>query len=185
MAFAVPKLKRLKIAQRKQRLIELMRENLDWSQQQLAKELGVDRSTIARDLKEINEELNMQTIDDWMVQRQRIILEIEQNKKVCMDKLEKLKHSPHQGARWMEEWSKLQEKMIRIYGVYSPEKLMIRHSQEFSKEQKDAAVDAALGASKSKKIIDLNVKQITDDRTDTDENAAADGEFDESVISIA
>jgi hypothetical protein len=181
---AVPKLKRMKIAQRKQRLIELMRENVDWNQERLARELGVDRSTVARDLKEINEELNMQTVEDWMVQRQRIILEIEENKKKCMTRLGKL-NQPHQGARWMEEWGKLQEKIIKIYGIYSPEKLMIKHSQEFSKEQRDAAVDAAVAANKNLKIVNLDKKQITDKDKNSNENAATDAELDGSVISIA
>jgi transcriptional antiterminator len=169
-----PKLKKLKIAQRKQRLIELMREHVDWNQQDLAKELGVNRSTVAKDLKEINEELNMQTIDDWMVQRQRIILEIEENKRVCMERLKRLHGSPHQGARWMEEWSKLQEKIIRIYGVYSPEKMMIRHSQEFSKEQRDAAVDAAVGAvGQNPTVIDLKKITHNDGKSDADADPTA------------
>ena len=185
MAFATPKLKKMKIAQRRRRLIELMREHIDWNQQDLADELGVSKSTVAEDLKQINEELNMQTLEDWMVQRQRIILEIEGNKKICMDKLKKLHHSPHQGARWMEEWSKLQEKIIRIYGVYSPEKLMIKASQEFSKEQKDAAVDAALGAVNGGAVIDLVPKKTESGKENSDDDADPDADVDQSVVSIA
>jgi transcriptional antiterminator len=183
MGFPTPKLKKVRIAQRKEKVITMMRQHPDFTQQDIADQLGVNRSTIAKDLKEINEELNMQTIEDWMVQRQRILIEIQENKKLCMDKLKKLHHSPHQGARWMEEWSKLAEKEIRIYGVYSPEKMMIKHSQEFSKEQKDAAVDAAIGATKDGgKIINLTQKQLTDGSEKDDDVHT---EPDPSVITIA
>jgi IS30 family transposase len=183
MTYPTPKLKKLKIAQRKKSLIALIRQNPDYSQQELADELSVNRSTVCRDLKEINEELNMQTVEDFMIQRQRILSELEANKDLCMHKLTQLKNSPHQGARWMEEWSKLQEKIIRIYGIYSPEKMMVKHSMEFSKEQHDAAVDAALGVlEENPSVIDITPKQITGD---SDDDRVSNRDYDKSVFKIA
>jgi hypothetical protein len=183
MSIATPKLKKLKIAQRKKALIALTRQNPDFNQQDLANELGVNRSTVCRDLKEINEELNLQTVEDFMLQRQRILAEIHEKKDLCMKKLDQLKNNPHQGARWMEEYSKLLEKEIRIYGIYSPEKMVIKHSQEFTKEQQDATVDAALGVLEDNPtIIDITPKQITHG---TDDNDSDDKDFDKSVFKIA
>jgi len=184
MGFPTPKLKKVRIAQRKKRLIDLMRQCPDYNQQQLADDLGVARSTVSRDLKEINEELNLQTVEDFMIQRQRILMELETNKDVCMKKLQALNHSPHQGARWMEEWSKIQEKIIRIYGIYSPEKMMIKHSQEFSKEQKDAAVNAALGVMDDNlAAIDITPKLI--EHTEGDSDDASDNEYEKSIFKLA
>jgi IS30 family transposase len=184
MGFPTPKLKRVRIAQRKKRLIDLMRQCPDYNQEELADELGVARSTVSRDLKEINEELNLQTVEDFMIQRSRILMELEANKDLCMSKLKSLKHSPHQGARWMEEWSKIQEKVIRIYGIYSPEKMMIKHSQEFSKEQKDAAVDAALGVMKDNPApIDITPKLI--EHTEGDPDDASESEYEKSIFKLA
>jgi transcriptional antiterminator len=184
MALPVPRLKKIKIAQRKKQLITLMRTFPDMNQQELADELNVNRSTVQRDLKEINEELNMQTVEDFMVQRQRILSEIHEKKQLCMDKLKALNHSPHQGARWMEEYSKLLEKEIRIYGIYSPEKMMIKHSQEFTKEQKDAAVNAAIGViEKNTTVIDLTPKKSTSEDKDKPDDDSLD--TDRPIFSIA
>lgn len=187
MGFPTPKLKKIRIAQKKKRLIELMRQEPDLTQQGLADALGVNRSTVSRYLKEINEELNMQTVEDFMIQRHRILAEIHEKKQLCMDKLDKLKNNPHQGARWMEEYSKLLEKEIRIYGVYSPEKMMIKHSQEFTKEQRDAAIGAAVGlVTEDSDVIDIAPKLIEnkndkpeDDKSDDDNN-----EFETSVFRV-
>lgn len=185
MGFPTPKLKKLRIAQRKKKLIDLMRQFPDMNQQEIADELGVNRSTVSSDLKQINEELNMQTVEDFMVQRHRILSEIHEKKELCMHKLDQLKNHAHQGARWMEEYSKLLEKEIRIYGIYSPEKMMIKHSQEFSKEQKDAVVDAALGVvEKNPTIIDLRPLQRTGKKDDGEDDDDDDGSKN-SVFSIA
>lgn len=177
----IPRLKKVRVAQRRQKLIQLIRENPDYNQQELAESLGVNKSTVSRDLRTINEELNMQTAEDFMIHRQRILSELEANKAVCMEKLEKLKNSPHQGARWMEEWSKIQEKIIRMYGLYAPDKMMIKHSQEFSKKQKDAAVDAAIGAlPENEETIDITPLQQLPEKT---EDANAD--YDKSTFSIS
>lgn len=87
----------------------------------------------------------------------------------------------------MEEWNKLQEKIIRIYGIYSPEKMMIKHSQEFSKESKDAATNAALGVVEGNPtLIDITPKKQLSERTDGNESDDDDNsDFNKSVFSIA
>jgi len=49
------------------------------------------------------------------------------------------------GTRWIEEWTKLIEKEAKILGIYSPDRKIIAHiDTSFTKEQRDAAVKAAL-----------------------------------------
>ncbi len=177
-------LKKLQIAQRRRKLIDLIRENPDYNTRELAEVLGVNKGTVSRDLKKINEELNMQTTEDFMIHRNRILNEIHIHKKLCMERLQKLHHSPHQGSRWMEEWSKLLEKEIRILGVNAPDKMMIKHSQELTKEQKDAATNAALGVIEDNTaVIDITPKQI--EHKNDKANDSSTGEHDKSVFKIA
>jgi hypothetical protein len=63
----------------------------------------------------------------------------------------------------MEEWTKLVEKECKILGIYAPDRQMVAHldaTKDFSKEQRDAAVNAVLFG--SKKIIDVTPQD--DDR---------------------
>jgi DNA-binding MarR family transcriptional regulator len=188
MGYPTPKLKQLRIAQRRKKLIALIRENPDYQQGDLAEMMGVNRSTVSRDLKEINEELNMQTVEDFMIHRHRILSEIQENKELCMERLKRLANSPHQGSRWMEEWNKLVEKEARIFGLYAPDKMMIKHSQEFSKQEKDAAVNAALGVVEDNPtIIDLTpqIAEETEGENDDSDSQSDGSKYDKSVFSIA
>jgi DNA-binding CsgD family transcriptional regulator len=185
MSRKTPQYVKLKVARRRKKILELMRKNPDYTYAELAEVIGVSRMTIANDMRKINEEVNMQTVEDFMIHRQRVLTEIWEKKNLCMDRLNKLK--PHQGARWMEEYSKLLDKEIRVLGLYAPEKMMIKHSQEASKEQRDAAVNAALGVvTENPTVIDLVQKQIpekTEEKKDDDSDSEDD--VSKSFFSIA
>jgi len=78
--------------------------------------------------------------------------------------------SPHQGSRWMDEWNKLVEKEIRMLGLNAPERVMLSIKDDFTKEERDAAINAALY---SMDIIDItpdNMKQIPNLQLESDEN---------------
>jgi DNA-binding MarR family transcriptional regulator len=120
-----------------------IKENPGLSHAELAEIVGCDRSTIARDLRAISDELRIQTTEDFMLHRERVLREVQANKDECMRRLNACKN-PAQGSRWMDEWNKLIEKEIRMLGLHAPEKLMLSIKDEFSKEERDAAVNAAL-----------------------------------------
>jgi len=153
---ASPK-KRIAMAERRRKVLKVIQEDPSTTQDQLATMFGVNRSTISRDFKTITEELNTQSLEGWTLHRERILREIQSNKDLCMAKLEKLKKYPERGSRWMEEWSKLVQKEIRILGVESPERLMLESTKEFSKLEEDAAIDAAL-IHINESVIDITPK---------------------------
>lgn len=128
-------------AQRRKQIIGILRKNPGATHQEMADKLGVNRATISKDLKAIDEELTIQNREDFMLHRDRILREIQANKDVCMTRLQALR-DPSKGSRWMEEWGKLCEKEIRMLGVAMPERLHITKEEVVTKEDKDAAVDA-------------------------------------------
>jgi DNA-binding MarR family transcriptional regulator len=147
-----------KNAKRRAQIMEVMREKPGLSQLELAEIIGCDRSTISRDMRTIADELRIQTSEDFMIHRDRVLREIQGNKDECMRRLTLCKN-PHQGSRWMDEWNKLVEKEIRMLGLNAPEKLMLAIKDEFTKEERDAAVNAALAGMD---VIDITpeVKRI-------------------------
>jgi hypothetical protein len=136
-------IRRLPLQMRRRELIQLVREHPDWRQEQLAAALKCDKSTISRDLREINEEFKVVNSDMWILSRERILSEIRDNKAECMRRLH-LCSKPHQGARWMEEWSKLLLQESKILGINSPSHVMIQQETTITKEEKDAAINATL-----------------------------------------
>jgi hypothetical protein len=135
--------KRIPIEERKRRLIQLVRDHPDWDQTQLGEELGIDKSTVSRNLKTINDELNIVTSEMWTLNRTRILKEIRDNKAECMRRLD-LCTIPSQGSRWMEEWTKLNLQESKILGVNSPSHIMIHKELVIRKEDVDAGINAAL-----------------------------------------
>jgi hypothetical protein len=123
----------------------LLRENPGYTHQDIADKIGCNRGTVSSDLKAIDAELTIQNREDFMLHRDRILREIQHNKEKCMRRLEALAGDPARGSRWMEEWSKLVEKEIRMLGVNMPERLHITNEEIASKEDQDKAVDAVVG----------------------------------------
>jgi DNA-binding CsgD family transcriptional regulator len=157
-------------AQRRKKIIMLLRENPGYTHQDLADKLSCNRGTISSDLKAIDAELTIQnredfdaelTIqnrEDFMLHRDRILRELQSNKDECMRRLNACSN-PAQGSRWMEEWSKLTEKEIRMLGVNMPERLHITNEEIASKEDQDKAVDAVIGFL-DEDVIDVEAEEI-------------------------
>ena len=135
--------KRIPLQERRRRLIQLVREQPGWNQQELADSLGVDKSTVCRDLKIINEEFKVVNSEMWILSRERVLKEIRDNKAECMRRLD-LCTRAHQGSRWMEEWTKLNLQESKILGINSPSHIMINQEMTIRKEEVDAGVNAAL-----------------------------------------
>lgn len=146
--------RKLPVEQRQRELIRLLRDNPGAQHSELAEKLGVNKSTISRDLKAITENLRMMNSEAWMAHRDRILFEIEGNKQECMRRLKNCTR-PHQGARWMEEWGKLTDKQVRILGLNAPERVLLDTGDDFSKREADAAVQKALAA------MGINVIDVT------------------------
>ena len=142
--------KKFSMHARRERVMHMLAKDPSLTQQKIAKDLGVDRSTIAKDIKEMNESLNVENVDAWALHRARVLREIQSNKLECMDRLRRCGKA-HQGARWMEEWTKLIEREIKILGLASPEKLLIKQEKTIKTAAHDAAVDGIL------KSFDMNV----------------------------
>jgi predicted transcriptional regulator len=154
--------KRMKLAERRKRVAEAMRENPTATQSEIAKLVGVDHATISRDIKVITEEYRLQTSEAFMVHLDRTLRELETMKGVCVNRLNRLKSEAHRGTRWMEEWTKLQQLEIKLLGLNAPEKFIVEKHDGFTKQEKDDAMKAALGLDDD--IIDISVidvKKIT------------------------
>ena len=138
--------------ERRRLLIRAVRENPGWTQEELARELKVDKSTICRDLKIINEEFKVVNSDMWILSRERVLKEMRDQKAECLRRLA-LCTKASQGARWQEEWTKLSIQESRILGINSPSHIMIQQETIIRKEEKDAAVDAAFAQFNGDEII--------------------------------
>ncbi|RLC33763.1 hypothetical protein DRH14_04325 [Candidatus Shapirobacteria bacterium] len=136
--------KRYTIAERRKRIIEVMHDKPGISQSEVARIVGCDKGTVARDLKAITEELQITNRESWLVHRERVLKELEIKKNMCNRRLKALESSPHQGSRWLEEWARLVDKEIKILGLNSPDRLMVDDLRDFSKKDVDAAVTAVL-----------------------------------------
>lgn len=131
--------------ERRKKVAQFLKKNPYISHQTMADALNVSRSTITRDIRDMNEELKRQTMDDLMVQRKRVLNEIQVMKRKCVRSLKKYTDKT-KGTRWVEEWSTLVEKECKILGLYAPERIFVGASLggEITPDQKDAAVDAVV-----------------------------------------
>jgi DNA-binding CsgD family transcriptional regulator len=149
--------KKFSMHARREKIMRMMARDPSMTQRALAKQLNVDVSTISNDIRELNRSLNIENLDAWAVQRARVLREIQANKLECMDRIQRCTQ-PTQGARWMEEWTKLTEREIKILGLASPEKLLIKQETTIKPEAQDAAVDGIL------KSFDMNVVNTVVDK---------------------
>jgi len=127
---------------RQNRILEYLRGDPSLTNAQLAAMLGVDKAKIGKDLRELSEEFKTSNIANFELQRGRILNEIRMNKIECMRRLRGL--GDREGSRWMEEWTKLTEKEMKIVGVGLNETLTIERGKSFDKLQHDAAINAMM-----------------------------------------
>ena len=135
--------RRIPIAERKRKLLEVIRDHPDWDQEQIGAKLGINKSTVSRNLKAINDEFRLVNSEMWGISRERVLKELRENKSECMRRLRAC-IKPHQGSRWMEEWTKLNLQESKILGINSASHIMVHEELTIRKEEKDAGVNAAL-----------------------------------------
>lgn len=155
--YGITATKKYTLAERRRKMIAYLHEHPGVTQAQLGFLFGVDRSTISRDLKDITEELKIHNRETYTLHQQRVVREIQANKELCMEKLRSLKDSPHQGSRWMEEWRGLVKLEAQMLGIKDPDRMLLGETQEFTKEEEDAAVNAA-ALSFEDTVIDITPK---------------------------
>jgi hypothetical protein len=125
----------------------------------IAKSLNVSTELIAKDIKELTEELKQINPKAYLLHRERMLLKLNSMMKKCEKKLE-LCRGATSGTRWVEEWTKLFEKEAKILGIYSPDKTVHAHinlEDVISKEQKDAAIRGLI-MGQEEGIIDITPK---------------------------
>jgi len=132
-----------KIKERRMRVSELLKQR--YKQFEMGDLLGVDRSTISKDIKAIHKEWMAQSLDNLHIVRLRELVDLDDMEKICIQKLAAIK-SPTQGSRWMEERRKIKERRARLLGLDAEQRYSVkREITIITKEKRDAVVLAALG----------------------------------------
>jgi hypothetical protein len=133
--------------ERRRRLILAVRENPNWTHQELADYLGCGRDAVTRDLQEITKDLQKMNTQAFQVHWQRMAMEIQANKSLCLEMLkESRKAKKGSGSRWLEEMTKLMALEIKLLGLDKFDPGLGADRAVFDKKERDAAVDAALKA---------------------------------------
>lgn len=149
--------------ERRRRLILSVREHPNWNHQELADHLGCGRETVTRDLKEITKDLQKMNTEAFQVHWQRLNMEIQANKMLCIEMLKESRASKKgSGSRWLEEMTKLMMVEIKLLGLDKFDPGLGADRASFDKHERDAAVDAALKAyeiGKQSGISDKLVKE--------------------------
>jgi len=142
--------------QRQTQVAKMLSKNPYMRPDEIAEKLNFSVGTIRGDIAEINRALHNETLVSAFVHRNRILEEITAKKKLCSEKLAQCRGATA-GTRWIEEWTKLVEKECKILGIYSPDRKIIAHidTAKFTKEEKDAAIKAALLVSGKEDTIDV------------------------------
>ncbi len=131
--------------ERKRNIILLMREHPDWTHQEIAKHLGVDRATVSRDLSELTRDLQKMNSEAFQLHWQRMLMEIAANKQLCMEMLKDAHASKRgSGSRWMEELSKIMMLEMKLLGLDKFDPTLAVERKPFDKTQRDAAIEAAV-----------------------------------------
>lgn len=141
--------------ERREKLLKIIKNNPHIRSSALAKKLGVKKSTINNDIRELTDELKDLNPQTYHLHRERMLNNLHRMMKHCEKKLNMCRGATA-GTRWVEEWTKLFEKEAKILGVYTPDRSIVGHvdlDNMISKEQRDAAMDAII-IGKKKGLID-------------------------------
>jgi hypothetical protein len=115
-----------------------------WNEMEIAEHLGVNVSTVSRDLTALRMIWLECQIDNINLAKLRELADLETMEKICIERLDKLASHPHQGTRWMEERRKIKERRAKLLGLDAEQKMNITKSIEIiNKDQRDAAIKAA------------------------------------------
>lgn len=134
-----------RVKERRAKVSELYKQR--YNQREIAEIIGnIDQSAISRDIKAIHKEWLSQAIDNVHVVRIRELADLERMEQECIDRLNRLKHNPHQGSRWMEERRKIKERRSRMLGLDTAQRYVVRKEVTIiDKAKRDEVILAALG----------------------------------------
>jgi len=107
-------------AERQAEVSRLYKQGL--KQVEIAEKMQVSRWTVNRDIRELLEmykESGMYDFDERVIQ---IVLQYDEQIKICQDRLQRLEQQPHQGARWLELWQGALAGIARLLGLNAAEK---------------------------------------------------------------
>lgn len=102
-------------------------------------ELSIDDELLDQYKKEINDKTDK--IKPLLIMK--MYTELESDKRIAQNKLNSLKHSPHQGSRWLELKMKARNDQIKLLGLDAAEKLDVSIGLSRSKEERDSIFKAA------------------------------------------
>ncbi len=102
-------------------------------------DLTIDDELLDQYKKEINDKTDK--IKPLLIMK--MYMEFEHDKRVAQTKLNSLKHSPHQGSRWLELKMKARNDQIKLLGLDAAEKLDVSIGLSRSKEERDSIFKAA------------------------------------------
>jgi len=132
------------IIERRVKVSELFKKR--YKHYEIAQMLGVDRSTITKDIKAIQKEWKAEALDNLHIVRLRELADLDDMERICIERLEKLAKNPHQGSRWMEERRKIKERRSKLLGLDAEQKMSVKRELTIiTKEKRDQVVLAALG----------------------------------------
>jgi len=152
------KYKKIEMLKRRIQIMDLKKQ--EYTKTQIAQMLGIDESQVTRDIQAIDQEVSEEY-------RSRItdlsgIIAAEYQKicfleNLCAQRLERTKNNPERGSRFVEEWRKLMERKAKLLGLDSETKHRYTIDENpATKEQRDAAVQAALKAAQISKELKLD-----------------------------
>lgn len=102
-------------------------------------DLSIDDELLDQYKKEINDKTDK--IKPMLIMK--MYMEFEHDKRVAQTKLNSLKHSPHQGSRWLELKMKARNDQIKLLGLDAAEKLDVNIGLSRTKEERDQIFRAA------------------------------------------
>lgn len=135
------------IIERRKKVAELWRKH--YTMTQIGKKLGLNRSTIWRDIKIMEAQWLLQQTENVGSLRRRDLMDLDEMEKICHEKIE-ANTDPKSlaSAKWMEELRKIKQYRAELMGLKAAKKYEIEAKiSSIDKEKKDAAVRAAIESS--------------------------------------
>jgi len=153
--------------ERRAKVSELWKQK--YKMTQIAEMLGVDVSTISRDIRYLDKQwVETQNLNIGDL-RNRELRELDEMEQICILRLEALISSPTKGARWMEERLKIKQRRAQLLGIDAATKFEVhKPSQGISKEKRDEMARAAISRKTRKprpdNVVDMPKGKTKDEK---------------------
>jgi len=148
------------VADRRKQVATYFRDDPNLTMAEVSKLLNVSQSTVANDVKLIVAELKTETHEIHIIRLAALVEELKKVRAACWEGLDNSKAGS--GSRWMEEVMRAVDIENKMFGFYAPKRYEIRETTDVSKEQRDAAVAAAMRGEELQKQIEQNIKDADD-----------------------